>query len=88
MREIPFVPKADDLALAMSHLAQSSSASRLTAGAAGFFHHPPYPASRPRGLLLSARRRTGVDPSQTAQRPERQLNVDLHQNPTSTLPAN
>jgi hypothetical protein len=26
MWEVPFVPKADDLALAMSHLAQSSSA--------------------------------------------------------------
>src|SRR5919204_6419930 len=36
MREVPFVRKADDLALATSHLAQSSSASRLTAGAAGF----------------------------------------------------
>jgi hypothetical protein len=36
MREVPFVCKADDLALATSHLAQSSSASRLTAGAAGF----------------------------------------------------
>jgi hypothetical protein len=32
MREVPFVPRADDLALAMSHLAQSSSASRFTAG--------------------------------------------------------
>jgi hypothetical protein len=37
MREVPFVRKADDLALATSHLAQSSSASRFTAGAAGFF---------------------------------------------------
>src|SRR5262249_20387577 len=31
IREVPFVPKADDLALATSHLAQSSSASRFTA---------------------------------------------------------
>jgi hypothetical protein len=38
MREVPFVPKADDLALATSHLVQSSSASRLTAGAAGFLN--------------------------------------------------
>jgi hypothetical protein len=37
MREVPFVPKADDLALATSHLAQSSSASRFTAGASAFF---------------------------------------------------
>src|SRR5215831_10201760 len=37
IREVPFVPKADDLALATSHLAQSSSASRVTAGASGFF---------------------------------------------------
>jgi hypothetical protein len=37
MREVPFVPKADDLALATSHLAQSSSASRVTAAQAGFF---------------------------------------------------
>jgi hypothetical protein len=36
MLEVPFVRKADDLALAMSHLAQPSSASRFTAGAAGF----------------------------------------------------
>jgi hypothetical protein len=28
MREVPFVRKADDLALATSHLAQSSSATR------------------------------------------------------------
>ena len=35
MLEVTFVPQADDLALAMSHLVQSSSASRLTAGAAG-----------------------------------------------------
>jgi hypothetical protein len=32
MPEVPFVRKADDLALATSHLAQSSSASRFTAG--------------------------------------------------------
>jgi hypothetical protein len=31
MRKVPFVTKADDLALATSHLAQSSSASRVTA---------------------------------------------------------
>jgi hypothetical protein len=31
MRKIPFVHKADDLALATSHLAQSSYASRVTA---------------------------------------------------------
>ena len=31
MREVPFVRKADGLALATSHLAQSSSASRVTA---------------------------------------------------------
>jgi len=37
MREVPFVPKADDLALATSHLAQSSSASRVIAAQAGFF---------------------------------------------------
>src|SRR5262245_45480922 len=37
MREVPFVFKADDLALATSHLAQSSSASRFSAGAYGFF---------------------------------------------------
>lgn len=36
MREVPFVRKADDLALATSHLAQSSSASRFTAGCVGF----------------------------------------------------
>jgi hypothetical protein len=36
MREVPFVRKADDLALATSHLAQSSSASRFKAGAAGY----------------------------------------------------
>jgi hypothetical protein len=33
MREVPFIRKADDLALATSHLAQPSSASRVTAGA-------------------------------------------------------
>jgi hypothetical protein len=37
MREVPFVRKADDLTLATSHLAQSSSASRVTAAQAGFF---------------------------------------------------
>jgi hypothetical protein len=37
MWEVPFVRKANDLALATSHLAQSSSASRFTAGAFGFF---------------------------------------------------
>jgi hypothetical protein len=37
MREVPFIRKADDFALGTtSHLAQSSSASRLTAGTAGF----------------------------------------------------
>jgi hypothetical protein len=36
MREVPFVPKADDFALAANHLAQSSSASRFTAGASFF----------------------------------------------------
>jgi len=45
MREVPFVPKADDLALAMSHLVQFSSASRLTAGAAGFLAFDPVPRS-------------------------------------------
>src|SRR5262249_83878 len=35
MREVPFVPKADGLALATSHLARSSSASRVTAAQAG-----------------------------------------------------
>jgi hypothetical protein len=33
MREVPFIRKADDLALATSHLAQPFSASRVTAGA-------------------------------------------------------
>jgi hypothetical protein len=37
MREVPFVRKANDLALATSHLAQSSSSPRFTAGCAGFF---------------------------------------------------
>jgi len=38
MREVLFIRKADDFALgATSHFAQSSSASRFTAGAAGFF---------------------------------------------------
>jgi hypothetical protein len=37
MREVPFVRKADDLALATGHLLQSSSASRFTAGASEFF---------------------------------------------------
>ena len=37
IREVPFVRKAGDLALATSHLAQFSSASRVTAGASGFF---------------------------------------------------
>src|SRR6516165_6631737 len=38
MREVPFIRKADDFALgATSHFAQSSSASRFTAGAAKFF---------------------------------------------------
>ena len=32
MREVPFVPKADDLALAMSHLAQFSSAYLIELG--------------------------------------------------------
>jgi hypothetical protein len=39
MREVPFILKANRLALATnatSHLVQSSSASRFTAGAAGF----------------------------------------------------
>jgi hypothetical protein len=36
MREVPFVPEADDLALATSHLAQSSSPLRVTAAQAGF----------------------------------------------------
>jgi uncharacterized membrane protein len=43
MREVPFVRKADDLALATSHLPQSSSASRVTAMIALFvwlFHGP------------------------------------------------
>jgi len=37
MREVLFVRKADDLALATGHFAQSSSASRVTAAQAGFF---------------------------------------------------
>src|SRR5215472_13763101 len=37
MREVLFVREAGDLALATSHLDQSSSASRVTAGASGFF---------------------------------------------------
>ena len=37
MREVLFVREAGDLALATSHLAQSSSASRFTAGAFAFF---------------------------------------------------
>src|SRR5215469_12425081 len=36
MRKVPFVRKPDELAFATSHLTQSSSASRLTAGASGF----------------------------------------------------
>jgi hypothetical protein len=35
MREVLFVREAGDLALATSHLAQSSSASRVTAAQAG-----------------------------------------------------
>jgi len=37
MREVLFVRKADDLALATGHFAQSSSTSRVTAAQAGFF---------------------------------------------------
>src|SRR5262245_23380080 len=37
IREVPFVREAGDFALATSHLDQSSSASRATAGASGFF---------------------------------------------------
>src|SRR2546430_16990794 len=37
MREILFVREAGDLAFATSHLVQSSSASRFTAGASAFF---------------------------------------------------
>jgi hypothetical protein len=38
IREVPFICKADDFALgAASHLDQSSSAPRATAGASGFF---------------------------------------------------
>ena len=37
MREVLFVRETDDLALATSHLVQSSSASRFTAGASEFF---------------------------------------------------
>jgi hypothetical protein len=37
MREVLFVREAGDLALATSHLAQSSSTSRVTAAQAGFF---------------------------------------------------
>jgi hypothetical protein len=56
MREVPFVRKADDLALATSHLAQSSSASRFTAGAAKFFilsqsDDRPEPSSLPAAAL-------------------------------------
>src|SRR5262249_34795457 len=47
MREVPFVRKADDLALATSHLAQSSSTSRLTAGVARILAFDP--AARPAG---------------------------------------
>jgi hypothetical protein len=36
MWEVPFVRKADDLALATGHLAPSSSGSRVTAAQAGF----------------------------------------------------
>jgi hypothetical protein len=41
MREVLFVREAGDLALATSHLDQSSSASRFTAGAFAFFHFEP-----------------------------------------------
>jgi hypothetical protein len=37
MREVLFVREAVDLTLATCHLAQSSSASRFTSGAAAFF---------------------------------------------------
>jgi hypothetical protein len=37
MREVLFVREAGDLALPTSHLAQSSSSSRFTASASGFF---------------------------------------------------
>jgi hypothetical protein len=37
MWEVPFVRKTDDLALAASHLPQSSASSRFTAGASAFF---------------------------------------------------
>ena len=37
IREVLFVLEAGDFALATSHLDQSSSASRATAGASGFF---------------------------------------------------
>jgi hypothetical protein len=37
IREVPFIPEADDLALATSHLAHSSSASCVTAAQAGFY---------------------------------------------------
>jgi hypothetical protein len=40
MREVLFVREADDLALATSHLAQSSSP-RFTAGASAFFIFKP-----------------------------------------------
>jgi hypothetical protein len=62
MREVPFVRKADDLALATSHLAQSSSASRFTAGAAKFFilsqsDDRPEPSSLPAAALGEHRHR-------------------------------
>ena len=55
MREVPFVPKADDLALATSHLAQSSSASRVTAAQAGFFILPVGRAAGMVGGILALR---------------------------------
>src|SRR5262245_37975345 len=48
IREFPFVRKADDLALATSHLAQSSSASRFTARR----RWPPRPGN-PRKVAIS-----------------------------------
>jgi hypothetical protein len=53
MPEVPFVRKADDLALATSHLAQSSSASRFTAGAFEFFILSGQICSRPPGGVPS-----------------------------------
>src|SRR5262249_38433656 len=71
MREVLFVRETDDLALATSHLVQSSSASRFTAGAFAFFIFSQWGERPARGRVCFAQKLRDENGRVATQQPQR-----------------